>query len=160
MKELNPTNVGKTQRDVVKLSSVHPIKTPLFFVAFALLLLGLSISYYYFKSTKILIADIVVFFVCLAFLRHTLCSKIYNASILGDSLVLKNYNNKGVVTSIGSVRKIKKRSLLNHQFTTITYRLDGSSRTATFLARKPLVTEHYSIIDNVRCDYKSKKANL
>lgn len=94
----------------------------------ALTLYGLGISVLSITLGAALI--LVPMIMCLRFRRNT-----RSVVVKGDSLILKNYRKRSLVTSLRSIHKIKTTRLPGIYITRLEYNLDGRNRSTLIVNR-------------------------
>ena len=83
-----------------------------------------------------------------------------SAVIKGDSLILKNTENKALVTHVRSIRSISSRRLGKKQITSIKYKLDGAQHKALLISDATENDPPQIMIRRIQREIKNKKANL
>lgn len=83
-----------------------------------------------------------------------------SAVIKGDSLILKNTENKASVTHVRSIRSISSRRLGKKQFTSLKYKLDGAQHKALLISDATENDPPQIMIRRIQREIKNKKANL
>ena len=121
------------------LTSARQVK--LFKLTILLFPVGLiSIAFLFTIGVKLEFSNLVLFLSAslLAIVPSVIaCKTLYQASLKGETLILKNcFSNKSCVTSINSVKRFKERNLLFFNVTIIKYYLDGTQRSTVVIGRK------------------------
>lgn len=83
-----------------------------------------------------------------------------SATIKGDTLILKNTENRASVTHIKSIRNVRTKKLGSTAITSLKYKLDGIQHRALLVSD---IDEHevpQLMIQRIQKELKKKKANL
>ena len=138
----------------IEISSFHQKRTLLLrSVIFTLFIFHSILAIYLFPSFLAL-GILGISFISLVLLILKMHKSISSAAIKGDSLILKNAQNKNCVTSIKSIRKMKAKRIGGTTITSFQYHLDGSKRKAILLSNTNGSIEPFEAIRSAQRIFK------
>jgi hypothetical protein len=161
MSDKNPSSLNSDFiNDQITISLINERTKRRIILAFTALLILYVVTCTYFFGKSVMTLVLLSFNIVFISLFGKSYRSLSSAVIKGDSLIIRNVENKSSVTHVRSIRTVRTKRLGRKAITTLKYKLDGIQHSALLVSDINEQEPPQFMIQRIQKELKKKKANL
>ncbi len=135
----------------------------LIYTFFTIMISTFSSLYIFDIINLIVLTSLGIFVIALFLYVRRISKRLRSASIIGDSLILKNSKRKPYLTTLNTIKKVRSYSILSVQCTQLDYHLDGKRHKTILIGNPPEISitlDKFFINAKHWCKNKNKRQTI